>query len=137
MASFEKAARHSRSKTEKRRPLRGGATAITLPDLRGERGSGNESVETLRVRGGAIRQRLERLAGELHQRLGELRGLGDRAVEGLAREVALQLQILGRRLGFGERTDRVGGLLDAITAGRHDVLADRARAFAGHTAGLD
>src|SRR6185369_7631634 len=65
------------------------------------------------------------------------RGLGDRAVERGASELALQLQVLGRRLGFGERTDRVRCLLDALAAGGDNVLADRAGALGSDAAGLD
>ena len=99
--------------------------------------SGNEGVEALGIGRGAIRNRLERLAGELHQRFGQARALGDRTVERGTSEFALQLQILGRRLRLGERADRVRRLLDAIAAGGRDVLADRAGAFAGNAAGLD
>src|SRR6185369_1269036 len=60
-----------------------------------------------------------------------------RAVERRAGEVALELQIPGRRLGLGERTDRVRGLLEAGAARADGVLADGASALAGDAAGLD
>ena len=69
--------------------------------------------------------------------LGHLRALGDDAVERGAGEFALKLHIFGRRLGFGERTDRVRGLLDAVTAGADGVLAQGAGAFDGNLAGFD
>src|SRR5919107_1751728 len=88
------------------------------------RGSGNEGVEALGIGRGAIRKRLERLAGKLDQRLGQLRALGDRTVERGAGEIVLQLKILGRALGFGERANRVRGLLEAVALLGDDILAD-------------
>ena len=69
--------------------------------------SGSNLVDALDVRAGAVRERLERLAGELHDRLGESRALLDKAVEGVAGEIALQLEKLGRALRFGEGADVV------------------------------
>ena len=69
--------------------------------------------------------------------LGQTRALSDHAVERRTGELALQLDELGRRLGFGESANRVSGLLDAFTAGLDDVLADRASALDGDPAGLD
>src|SRR6185437_884699 len=100
-------------------------------------GSGNEGIEALGVGRCAVRKRLERLAGQLHKRLGQLGALGDRTVERSAGEVALKLQIFGRALGLRERTDRVSGLLEAVALLGNDVLANRARTLGGDAAGLD
>ena len=76
--------------------------------------SGSDLVDAFDVRAGAVRKRLEGLTGELHDRLGHGRALFDETVEGGAGEVALQLQKLGRALGFGEGADGVRRLLHAV-----------------------
>ena len=107
MAGAQRPARRLRATVPKKKAaaLRWGAAAA-LPEQEG-RGSGNESVEALGVGRGAVRQRLERFAGELDHRFGQLRAFGDHAVERGAGQLALELEELGRRLGFGERADRV------------------------------
>ena len=99
--------------------------------------SGNDVVEALHVGAGAVRQRLERFAGELHQRFGQVRAVLDHAVEGASSEIALQLQELGRALRLGERADRVGRLLERVAALGDDALADRLGASGGDSSGFD
>src|SRR4029079_16296298 len=96
---------------------------------------GNEGVEALGIGRSAVRKRLERLASKLDHPLGQLRALGDHAVERSAGEVALQLQILGRALGLGERADRVSGLLEAVALLGDNVLAERASTLGRNAAG--
>ena len=70
-----------RSRHKKRRPLQEGSGRPALPDWGGEV-SGDDVVEALDVARGAVRDRLESLAGELDHRFGQRRAFRDEAVEG-------------------------------------------------------
>src|SRR5262245_31029300 len=88
--TLAKASRSSRAHKNAAAPLRDGRTYC----LRRGGSSGSDVVETLGVQAGAGRQRLNRLAGELDELLGELGAFGDHAVERSAGQFALELEEL-------------------------------------------
>src|SRR5687768_8055045 len=105
-------------------PAKGTAAEQGCLHKEGER-SGNQSVDALGIEAGAGLQRLGRFTGELDDALGQLRRLGDEAIELGAGQLRLDLEELGRRLRLGQGLHGVRSLFDALTARRDHVLAKR------------
>src|SRR5687767_309056 len=91
-------------------PLR--EAAVLVPPVKEE--LRHQLLGALGIDAGAVRDRLDGLAGELDDLFGELRAFADEAVERGTDHLRLELEEFGRRLGVRESLDGNRCLLEVV-----------------------